>query len=107
LYSITIVGNVEQSRTEAEISNGEGVVLAVVYEGSDGWHTDIVAEHPGQAASDLQTVVDQAKESLSHYVNRRGENAPENATRGAYSLWLMVKDDDTAMGIEMKNITRA
>jgi hypothetical protein len=86
LYSICIVGNVEQRRTEAEISNGEGVVLAVVYETSDGWHTDIVVEHFGEAASDLQTALDHAKENLSHYVNRRGKNAPENATQAVYSL---------------------
>ena len=77
--------------------------MAVVYEASDGWHTDIVVEHLGQAASDLQTALDHAKENLSHYVNRRGENAPENATQGAYSLWLMVKVDNTAMDIKMKH----
>jgi hypothetical protein len=30
-------------------------------------------------------------------------NPPENATRGAFSLWLMVKDDGTAMGVNMKS----
>jgi len=101
VYSVTIIGNMEQCRTEAELSDNEGAVLAVVYETSDGWHTDILVEQLNQAATDFQTAVENARETLSHYVNRRGENSPENATRGAYSLWLMVKDDGTAMGMNM------
>jgi predicted phosphoribosyltransferase len=102
VYSVSIIGNVEQCRAEAEISDGEGAVLAVVYETSDGWHTHILVEQLNQAATDFQTAVENAKESLSHYVNRRGENPPENATWGVFSLWLMVKDDGTAMGMDMK-----
>lgn len=93
----------EQRRTEAEITDSQGIVLAVVYEASDGWHTDTLVEQLNQAATDFQNAVENAKESLSHYVNRRGENPPENATRGAFSLWLMVKDDGTAMGMNMKS----
>jgi hypothetical protein len=33
---------------------------------SDGWHTDILAEQLNQAATDFQTAVEHAKESLSH-----------------------------------------
>lgn len=96
MYSVTIVGNVERRRTEAEISDGEGVVVAVVYEASDGWHRELIGEHRNQATSDLKTIVDDAKESLSHYVNRLGENAPKNVSVGAFSLWLMIKDDGAA-----------
>jgi uncharacterized protein (DUF433 family) len=103
VYSVTIIGNVEQCRTEAEIRDSQGAVTAIVYETSDGWHTDVLVEHLNQVATDLQTAVENAKESLSHYVNRRGENPPENATRGAFSLWLMVKDDGTSMGVNMKS----
>jgi hypothetical protein len=103
VYSVTIIGNVEQCRTEAELSDGEGAVLAVVYETSDGWQTDIYVEQLNQAATDFQSAVENAKESLSHYVNRRGEDPPENATLGAFSLWLMVKDDGTAMGLNMES----
>ena len=103
MYSVTILGNVEQCRTEAEISDSEGTLLAVVYQTSDGWHTDVLVEQLNQTATDFQTAVENAKESLSHYVNRRGENPPENATQGAFSLWLMVKDDGTAMGVNMKS----
>jgi hypothetical protein len=103
VYSITIIGNVEKCRTEAEIADTEGLVLAVVYEASDGWHTDVLDDHLNQVDTDFKNTVDLAIERLSHYVNRRGENAPENATRGAFSLWLMVKDAGTAMGIDSKS----
>ena len=99
MYSVTILGNVEQCRTEAEISDSEGTLLAVVYQTSDGWHTGVFVEELHQTATDFQAAVENAKQSLSHYVNRRGENPPDNATRGAFSLWLMVKDDGTAMGV--------
>jgi hypothetical protein len=102
VYSVTIIGNVEQCRTEAEISDGDGAGLAVVYETSVGWHTDVLVKHLNHVA-DFQTAVEHAKESLSHFVNRRGENPPENATRGALSLWLMLKDDGTAMGVNLKS----
>jgi hypothetical protein len=100
VYSVTIIGNAEHCRTEAELSDGEGAVLAVVYETSDGWQTDIFVEPLNQAATDFQSAVENAKESLSHYVNRRGENAPKNATMGAFSLWLMMKDDGTAISCD-------
>ena len=102
MYSVIIIGNVEQCRTEAEITDSQGAVTAIVYETSDGWHTDVLVEHLNQAATDFQAAVENAKESLSHYVNRRGDNPPENATRGVFSLWLMVKDDGTAIGVNMK-----
>ena len=103
MYSVTIIGNVEQCRTEAEISDGEGAVLAVVCETSGGWRTDILVKHLNQAAADFQTAVENAKANLSHDVNRGGENPPENATRGAFSFWLMVRDDGTSMGMNMKS----
>ena len=96
-YSVTILGNVEECRTEAEISR-DGRVVAVVYESSDGWHTEMVDSHLTQSESDLEQAVERACESLSHYVNRLRNDPPQNATRGAFALWLMMKDDGTAMG---------
>jgi hypothetical protein len=101
VYSVTIIGNVEQCRTEAEISDDDGAICAVVYETSGGWHTDVVVRHLDHVA-DFQTAVEDAKKSLSRYVNRRGQNPPETATRGALSLWLMLKDDGTAMEREFE-----
>jgi hypothetical protein len=36
VYSVTVIGNVEQCRTEAEIRDSQGAVTAIVYETSDG-----------------------------------------------------------------------
>jgi hypothetical protein len=98
-YSLTIVGNVERCRTEVEISDRQGVAVAVVHEASDGWHTDILDEaRPHHGTSDFTNIVGFAKEDLSHFVNRRGENAPQDVSVGALALWLMLKDDGSATG---------
>ena len=34
-------------------------------------------------------------------MNRMGSNPPEDTTAGALSLWLMLKDDGTVLGIEL------
>jgi hypothetical protein len=99
-YSVTILGNVEECRTEAEISR-DGRVVAIVYESFDGWHTEMVDEHLAQHECDLEQAVEGARKTLSHYVNRLGNDPPQNATRGAFALWLLMKDDGTAMGISL------
>jgi hypothetical protein len=99
MYSLTIVGNVEERRTEAEISGKDGVVIAVVFENSDGWHKEIFQERINQNNPDFEIIVDSAKEKLSHYVNRKGEDAPAHMTIASFSLWLMTKDDGTTMGM--------
>ncbi|MGB8325206.1 MAG: hypothetical protein WCE52_19775 [Candidatus Acidiferrum sp.] len=98
MYSITIAGNLERCRTEAEISDATAAVVAVVYEQVDGWHAVVRDEHLNQADADFQSTVSLAMEMLSHDVNRRGENVADNPTRGTLALWLMRKDDGTAMG---------
>jgi hypothetical protein len=62
VYSVTIIGNVEQCRTEAEISDDDGTIFAAVYETSGGWHTDVVVRHLDHVA-DFQTAVEDAKKS--------------------------------------------
>lgn len=102
-YSVTILRNVEECRTEAEISR-DGRVVAIVYESSDGWHTemnDALGVHSTQLERDLEQAVERARKILSHYVNRLGDDPPQNATRGAFALWLMMKDDGTATGISL------
>jgi len=106
IYSVTVLGNVEQCRTEAEISLDEQLV-AVVYETSDGWHTEVIASQLTPSQDDFEIAVNTALQTLSHYVNRRGENPPRNATRETFALWLMMKDDGTAMGIPSKNGVRS
>jgi hypothetical protein len=98
MFETIIVGNPETCRTEAEIADESGRRFAIVYEDSDGWHTEVLGDWVEQVPSGFDTLIERAKEVLSHYVNRRGENVPGELTRGALSLWLMAKDDGTAMG---------
>jgi hypothetical protein len=93
-----IAGNLTSYRTEAEISDEAGNVLCVVYEDHEGWHTDSFDREFDQNVSDFAAAVRDAKEMLSRYVNRRGDNPPHGLTAGALALWLMVRDDGTAMG---------
>jgi hypothetical protein len=49
------------------LADSEGLVLAVVYEASDGWHTDVLDDHLNQADTDFKNTVDLAIERLSHW----------------------------------------
>ena len=90
--------NIEVLLTEAEIADDTGMRIAIVYEDPDGWHTEVIDRRHELSSSAFNAVIENAKEALSHYVNRRGEHVPGEMTRGALALWLMVKDDGTAMG---------
>jgi hypothetical protein len=99
MFETIIAGNVDACRTEAEIADESGNRVAIVYEDSDGWHTEVLDHRIEQGSASFNALVDNAKEVLSHYVNRRGDNAPSQlTTAGALALWLMAKDDGTAMG---------
>ena len=81
---------------------GELPHVAKVYENSNGWHVEVFFDGLDQAENAFRGAVENAKEKLSHYVNRRGENVPSHVTSvGALSLWLMVKSDGTALGIKL------
>ena len=99
MFETIIIGNPETCRAEAEIPDESGSRVVIVYEDSSGWHTEIFGDWAKQAPSSFNTLIDSAREVLSHYVNRRGDNVPSELTAvGALSLWLMVKDDGTAKG---------
>ncbi len=99
MFEIIIASNVDACRTEAEIADELGNRVAIVYEDSNGWHAEVVGGAPEQSSSNFGALIESAKERLSHYANRRGENVPlELTTVGSLALWLMVKDDGTAMG---------
>jgi hypothetical protein len=98
MFETIIAGNLDACRTEVEIADEAGMRVAIVYEDLDGWHTEVVGERQALPLSSFNALVEDAKKVLSHYVNRRGENVPGEMTRGALALWLMVKDDGTAMG---------
>jgi hypothetical protein len=99
MFETIIAANPDACRTEAEIADESGNRVAIVYEDSNGWHTEVLDDRIEQASSSFNAFIENAKEVLSHYVNRRGDHMPsELATVGALALWLMAKDDGTTMG---------
>jgi len=103
VFSTTVFTNLDERRTECEISDDSSVV-AFVYEGRDGWHVNRLRSIGADQSQALDVSIREAKERLSHYVNRFGENVPDGLTRGDLSLWLMEKDDGTAMGVPISRM---
>lgn len=101
MFSNTILGNVDERRTECEISGDAGAAMAVVYETHEGWCVEVLREPKDEELASFNASVEAAKQSLSHYVNRRGSNPPKETTMGGLSLWLLEKDDGTALGIDL------
>jgi hypothetical protein len=105
MFEIIIVGNVDTCRTEAEIADDSGNRVAIVYEDSNGWHTDVIDDRLEVSSSSFNALIENAKEVLSHYVNRQGENVPSQLkTRGQLALWFMEKDDGTMMGLKRQSL---
>lgn len=100
MFSTTIITNLHECRTECEISDHSSVV-ALVYEGHDGWHVNSLRPVSADEREDFEARIAEAKERLVHYVNRLGTDPPVGLTLGGLSLWLMQKDDGTAMGIRV------
>lgn len=108
-FFIQILGNVETCRTEAEIyiavpDQDTQELWAILYESGDGWRVNFfgdseIRELPLEA---VHAVLRTAQERLSHYVHHRGDKVPTGLTKAGLSLWLMVKDDGTAMGKALK-----
>lgn len=102
MFEIIIAGNPDACRTEAEITDESGNRVAIVYEDSNGWHTEFLEDRIEQSSTSFDALIDNAKKILSRYVNRRGENVPsELTTAGALAFWLMAKDDGTTMGLKL------
>ena len=90
---------VQTCRTEAEIylAGEKTRPWAIVFETAAGWQTEYLVE--AESASDAaEQALAAAREKLSHYVNRQGKNPPAGLSVAGLPLWLMVKDDGTAMG---------
>lgn len=101
-YAVSILGNVQEVRTEAEIEcgilDGQSKLVAVAYESADGWITEVLDEALAQEPDEeFAAAISQAQDSLNHYVNRLGENPPQGLTSAGLSFWLMEKDDGTAV----------
>jgi hypothetical protein len=92
----TLVTNLDACRLEAEISAQTGTVIAILFEDNSGWHLEVVADAPAPIPAGF---IEEVKVHMRQYVNRTGGCPPEEMTRGELSLWLMLKDDGTAMGM--------
>ncbi len=99
-FRITILGNVNECRTEAEVylpPDSDGPA-AVVYESANGWCVDPLEGAAALPLDVLVTALAAARKTLERYVNRRGEKPPVGLTPPGLSLWLMEQGDGTAMG---------
>ena len=96
MYEITIAANVDDGFTSAEILR-DSRVIARVYELPTGWRIELV-ESGAEPMDALLDAIGRARDSLTHYVNRTGANPPHGLSGPGLSLWLMEKDDGTAMG---------
>ena len=105
MFETIIAGNVDALRTEAEIADDSGRRVAIVYEDSEGWHSEVIDDQLEASSDSFDALVESAKEVLSHYVNRRGDRVPNQLkTRGQLALWLMEKDDGTMMGLRKQSL---
>ncbi len=93
-WTSTLVSNLDQCRLEAEISNTDGEIVAVLFEDASGWHSEFPADVTSSVDS---TFLEEQKVVMSHFLNRIGLDPPAEATRGDLALWLMLRDDGTAM----------
>jgi hypothetical protein len=75
--------------------------VAVLYEDQTGWHLDALDKSIRVDEQIPSAFITRLQGELAHYVNRRGDNVPEGMTRAGVALWLMEKDDGTAMGVTL------
>jgi hypothetical protein len=103
MFAIQYLGNVNRCRTEAEVVLTDRDVgdplVALVYESEHG----IAVQYFGRGANDrelpgLNDAVADAYLGLQRFINRRGIAPPEGLSRAGLSLWLLMKDDRTALG---------
>lgn len=92
-FEIVFFGNPITRRTEAEVSL-ERELVALAYESPSGWRTEL----RGPAASSpeipgLAQAIEDARDQLSHFVNRVGRDVPPGLDPMGLSLWLMQRDD--------------
>ncbi len=96
MLSRSFFGNIQDRRVEAEVCDSVGTLIAIIYEDDSGWHIEQFASGPAQMD---ESFVAQVKKDLARYTNRKGDNPPEGLTAAGLALWLMQKDDGTAMGL--------
>jgi hypothetical protein len=88
MLEVILAGNPEAGRLEAEVRNDEYELVAIVYEDNTGRH---VEEHSREKLPD--DLLKKIKDDLNTRPNRKGNEAPQGMTLGAYSLWLLEKNE--------------
>ena len=107
-FKVEFLGNVGNCRTEAEIVDslppfGADPTCAVVYDSGDGIRVEYFAGEPDLRSDPaFNKALNDARSGLLRYVNRRGDSPPPGLTAAGLSLWLMEKDDGTAMGSKVR-----
>ena len=93
--STVFAGNLDRCRLEAEVYADDDSLIAIIYEGHQGW---CVEKAQGASQELPAEFIQQVQSEMSHYVNRKGIGAPHPCSAGELALWLMRKDDGSAMG---------
>jgi len=104
MSEINFFGNIDECRTVAAIYDGVRNLIAVVYEDDRGWHTSLMPETRYSSFA-IEGSIAGVRRDLSRNVNHRGLNPPVGLTRSGVALWLMLKDDGTAIGMPMGEFT--
>jgi hypothetical protein len=99
-HFIQLVGDPDDGFTSAEIytTNDLEDYLGRVFELSDGWYIQADDLAILNNLGFVKTILE-AKDELMHYINRKGAEFPENASRASISLWLMQRDDGMGFSI--------
>jgi hypothetical protein len=93
-YYFQVLGSPEDGFTSSEIyRRKDNRLVGRIFELIDGWY--IQTDHFDELNNkDFVHCLNQAKENLKHYTNRKGAHFPKDWTRGQISLWLMQRDDE-------------
>jgi hypothetical protein len=97
-YEFVICGVVDDGFTSAEISEPGAEPVARVFELENGWYVEIDRLERLREPALVDALL-QARDKLLRYVNRKGGEPPEGASRAAFSLWLMQRDDGKGFSI--------
>lgn len=92
-FSRTILANVDERRTEAEVS-ADGALVAVVYETEVGWHTEWFGPALDWREREVfSEEITSAREALQRYIHRLGSAPPAGLSREGLASWLMEKEE--------------
>ncbi len=107
-FKVQYLGNTKERRTEAEVVDSTcpedtDPTCAVLHDSGAGIEIELLPHGQELRTNDeLKRALEDARSGLLRYVNRRGENSPRGLSVAGLSLWLLEKDDGTAMGAKIR-----